>query len=48
MVATKQTINAVTKSDWNRVGVIPDIAVPAVDALAAALAQANLARGHAH
>ena len=42
-VATKRTIHAVTKSDWNRIGVIPDIAVPAGDALAAAVAQVKLA-----
>jgi hypothetical protein len=44
MVATKRTINAVTKSDWNRVGVIPEVAVPAAGALAAALAQVRPAR----
>lgn len=41
MIATKRTINAVTKSDWNRVGVIPDVPVAADDALAAALARAR-------
>lgn len=41
MVATKRTINAVTKGDWHRVGVAPDIAASADDALAAAVAAAK-------
>lgn len=47
MVATKRTIHAVTKTNWQRVGVIPDLAVPAGDALDAAVAaaKAELARG---
>jgi hypothetical protein len=47
MVATKRTINAVTKSDWNRVGVVPDLPAPAADALDVALAavKADIARG---
>jgi hypothetical protein len=42
MIATKRTVNAVTKSDWNRVGVVPDVAVAADEALAAALARARV------
>jgi len=42
MIATKRTINAVTGSDWDRVGVIPDVAVAADEALAAALAQTRV------
>jgi C-terminal processing protease CtpA/Prc len=47
MVATKRTIHAVTKSDWHRVGVVPDLPVAAADALDAAVAaaRAELARG---
>jgi hypothetical protein len=41
MIATKRTINAVTKGDWNRVGVVPDIAASADQALAVALAAAK-------
>jgi hypothetical protein len=41
MIATKRTVNAVTKSDWNRIGVMPDVAVAADDALASALARAR-------
>jgi len=40
-VATISTVNAVSKGDWAG-GVMPDIAVPAVDALEAALASARL------
>lgn len=42
MIATKRTINAVTGGDWDRNGVIPDVAVAADEALAAALAQARV------
>lgn len=41
MVATKRTINAVTKGDWHRVGVVPDIPTSADEALAAAVAAAR-------
>jgi hypothetical protein len=43
MVATSRTINAVTKSDWDRTGVLPDTAVPAADALKAAVGLAKAA-----
>ncbi len=46
-VATSRTVNAVSHSDWNRTGVVPDIAVPAVDALDAALKLAKPATGSA-
>lgn len=36
-VATSRTVNAVSHSDWDRTGVVPDIGVPAVDALEVAL-----------
>lgn len=41
MIATRRVIHAVTKSDWDRVGVIPDLRAPAADALAAAVALAK-------
>lgn len=37
MVATKRTIHALTRSNWHRVGVVPDLPAPASEALAAAL-----------
>jgi C-terminal processing protease CtpA/Prc len=36
-VPIARPINPVTKTDWERVGVIPDVRVPADDALASAL-----------
>jgi hypothetical protein len=47
MVATKRTINAVTNSDWNGVGVVPDVPVSSSDALPVAIAAAreDIARG---
>ena len=46
MVATRRVLHAVTKSDWDRSGVLPDIKAPAADALAVALARirADIAR----
>lgn len=44
MIATKRTIHAVTKSDW-RGGVVPDVPVPAAEALDAALAAARAELG---
>jgi len=41
MIATRRVIHAVTKSDWDRVGVIPDVRATAADALAAAVALAK-------
>jgi len=41
MVASRRVIHAVTDSDWDRSGVLPDIKAPAQDALAAALARAR-------
>jgi hypothetical protein len=41
MIATRRVIHAVTGSDWDRVGVIPDIKAPAGDALGAAVARAR-------
>lgn len=41
MVASRRVIHAVTGSDWDRSGVLPDIKAPAQDALAAALARAR-------
>ncbi|MEW6371854.1 MAG: S41 family peptidase [Pseudomonadota bacterium] len=41
MIATRRVIHAVTKSDWDRVGVIPDVRAPAKEALAAAVALAK-------
>lgn len=41
MIATRRVIHAVTKSDRDRVGVIPDLRAPAADALAAAVALAK-------
>ncbi|HEX5684488.1 MAG TPA: S41 family peptidase [Ideonella sp.] len=35
-VPTGRAINAVTKKDWEKVGVVPDVALPAADALKAA------------
>jgi len=47
MIATRRVIHAVTKSDWDRVGVIPDVRAPAADALAAAVTLAKKAPGAA-
>lgn len=44
MIATKRTIHAVTKGDW-RGGVVPDVPVPAAEALDAALAAARAELG---
>ncbi len=41
MVASRRIIHAVTKSDWDRSGVLPDIQAPAGEALAVALARAR-------
>lgn len=41
MIATRRVVHAVTKSDWDRIGVIPDVRAPAADALAAAVALAK-------
>lgn len=41
MVATRRVIHAVTKSDWDRIGVIPDVRAPAAAALNVALARAR-------
>lgn len=41
MIATRRVIHAVTKSDWDRVGVVPDVRAPAADALAAAVTLAK-------
>ncbi len=44
MIATKRTIHAVTRSDWSG-GVVPDVSVPAAEALDAALAAARTELG---
>jgi retinol-binding protein 3 len=41
MVASRRIIHAVTKSDWDRSGVLPDIKAPAGEALDVALARAR-------
>lgn len=43
MIATSRTINAVSGSDWNRIGVQPDTAVPAAKALETAVELARKA-----
>ena len=43
MIATRRTVNPVTGSDWDRVGVQPDTAVPAADSLETAVKLANAA-----
>lgn len=41
MVASRRVIHAVTGSDWDRSGVLPDIKAPAQEALSVALARAR-------
>lgn len=43
MIATSRTLNSVTGSDWDRVGVLPDTVVPAAGALDAAVKLAKAA-----
>lgn len=43
MIATSRTVNPVSRSDWDRIGVLPDSPVPAADALAVAVKLAKAA-----
>ncbi|MET0856354.1 MAG: S41 family peptidase [Telluria sp.] len=43
IIGTSRTVNAVTKSDWDRTGVIPNSAAPAADALDVAIGLARAA-----